>query len=64
MGVLRMYWKWRSGYWRPIEIDANGAGISQHLDAVEYELKSLNRDLARIGVDRTERHPKSRMAAG
>jgi hypothetical protein len=52
MRVWRMYRKWRSGYWRPIEAEATGAAIADRLDAVEYELKSLNRDLARIGCHR------------
>lgn len=49
MRVWRMYKRWRAGYWQPIEIDATGAAISDRLDAVEYELNSLSRDLARIG---------------
>ncbi len=63
MGVLRMYRKWRSGYWRPIDVEANGAAISQRLDAVEYELKSLNRDLAGIGLERTDKLRPSRASA-
>jgi|CXWK01.1.fsa_nt_gi hypothetical protein len=50
MGVLRTLKKWQSGYWKPIGAEKNCAGIAQRLDAVEYELNCLNRDLARIGV--------------
>lgn len=54
MRVWRMYKRWRSGYWRPIEVSGRGATISDRLDAVEYELESLNRDLARIGYRRRD----------
>lgn len=64
MGVLRTLKKWRSGYWKPIGAEQNSAGIAQRLDAVEYELNCLNRDLARIGVERSKTQRSSRATAG
>lgn len=54
MGVFRLYRNWRRGYWRPFAPQVSGTEIGDKLNAIEYELQALNRDLARVGYTAPE----------